>query len=67
MVSILNQKQKNSNQVTRQDLIELYKSRYVNEKGIKKYAKIDEQKLSHIFGLIGRNTADLTKRTAHSK
>lgn len=52
MVSILNQKQKNSTQVTRKDLIELYKSRYVNEKGIKKYAKIDEQKLSHIFGLL---------------
>ena len=43
-----NPKQKDNKelgQITHEDIVSLYKERYFNEKNIKKYATVDEQKI----------------------
>ena len=45
--------------ITREDIVNLYKERYFNEKNIKKYAIVDEQKIRQVVSNIKEEYLDL--------
>lgn len=47
-----------SRKITHEDIVCLYKSRYFNEKNIKKYEKIDEEKLKNVISNIKEEYLD---------
>ena len=44
--------------ITREDIVNLYKKRYFNEKGIKKYASVDDQKIRQVVSNIKEEYLD---------
>ena len=51
-------KHKSPSNITREDIVNLYKERYFNEKGIKKYAIVDDQKIRQVVSNIKEEYLD---------
>lgn len=52
-------KHKAPSNITHEDIVNLYKERYFNEKNIKKYATVDEQKIRQVVSNIKEEYLDL--------